>query len=235
MAWQAILGTVAQAAAPIIGKLFGGSSESSGRVDLKQLVKDAQRAGFNPLTVLRNGGAAGYQQTQHPSLSMGSVVAEALGAVGHNLVNYDPHAAAKRQAETAMHNAMLENLQADTALKGRMGFTNVPVKTGASVVAPVTLATGPAPVVGETTVTNPFPAGGEVNPNLKDAESGEARYGDILQEVFGVFNAVGDLAHNVRRFTTEEYDFRKTPIGQAWQWWNGPALGVDAPTRMPSP
>lgn len=43
-------------------------------IDLKKLVASAEAAGFNPLTVLRNGGAAGFMIENHPSLlvDMGS-------------------------------------------------------------------------------------------------------------------------------------------------------------------
>ena len=43
-------------------------TQNQGR-QLKELVKGAQEAGFNPLTVLRGGGGAGYQQTHAPILS----------------------------------------------------------------------------------------------------------------------------------------------------------------------
>lgn len=125
--WTAIA-QVASSAIPVIGKLFGGDDKSSGRIDLKALVRDAERAGFNPLTVLRNGGAAGYQQTHHPALSTATVIGEALGNVGVTLANYDPHADEKRQAERLLFDAQLENIQADTGLK--MRSLNIPTKAG---------------------------------------------------------------------------------------------------------
>lgn len=36
------------------------TTETSGSIDFARMVADAEKAGFNPLTVLRNGGAAGY-------------------------------------------------------------------------------------------------------------------------------------------------------------------------------
>lgn len=44
-------------------------AEQKNEVDLKKLVKDSEDAGFNPLTVLRNGGVAGYQTTHIPFLT----------------------------------------------------------------------------------------------------------------------------------------------------------------------
>lgn len=127
-----IIGSAISTAGNFLGRLFGGGDDSSGRIDLRQLVKDAERAGFNPLTVLRNGGAAGYTQTHHPALSTATVVGEALGNIGATLATYDPHADEKRQAERALYDAQLENLQADSGVK--MRSLNVPTKQGESTV-----------------------------------------------------------------------------------------------------
>jgi hypothetical protein len=47
-------------------------AEQKSDVDLKKLVTDSEEAGFNPLTVLRNGGVAGYQRTSVPFLTTNS-------------------------------------------------------------------------------------------------------------------------------------------------------------------
>lgn len=43
--------------------------KQTNEVDMKKLVKDSEEAGFNPLTVVRNGGLAGYQVTNVPFLT----------------------------------------------------------------------------------------------------------------------------------------------------------------------
>lgn len=61
-------------------------SRAYSRGELGRLVQDAQKAGFNPLTVLRNGGAAGYSSgagfspLSSGSLSSGSLTSGALSA-----------------------------------------------------------------------------------------------------------------------------------------------------------
>lgn len=232
-AWVAPL---ISAGAGLIGKLFGGGddNQSSNRVNYKQLVKDAEAAGFNPLTVLRAGGAAGYTTTSHPALSSANSIGAIAEAVGNFAMNFDANKAAREQAEFDLVNAQIENIQTETAQ--RRAAMAVPKRiagnhqdaNGRPLADPVTspvvklpwatpLALGPKPEAGDTTVTNPFPLRGGlmVNPNFKDAEMGETRYGDIAQELFGAMNIIADTAYtfshdwqnrtHVRKMTDKEF------------------------------
>lgn len=60
-----IFGGLLSAGASLIGGLFGGGSKkqettTTNHVDYRRMVSEAEAAGFNPLTALRNGGAAGF-------------------------------------------------------------------------------------------------------------------------------------------------------------------------------
>lgn len=158
------------------------------------MVRNAEAAGFNPLTALRNGGAAGFMTTTSPGLSSGEVLASAAGEVGNFLSNFDPMADQKREAEYQLVQAQIANLNASTADYGRRtlaspGSFNIPQygagqverrpsgKAGqlsASAGAPQT------PTVEVPTVTNPWSvsSGLHVDPDQPDAEMMETRYGD---------------------------------------------------------
>lgn len=94
------------------------------RAVLSNLVTDAKAAGFNPLTVLRNGGGAGYNAAaSFPPLSrtapvreatMGPDIGGALQNVGDFLVNFDPLADEKKELEGRLVEAQIRNLDAST-------------------------------------------------------------------------------------------------------------------------
>lgn len=94
------------------------------------MVKDAEAAGFNPLTAIRNGGSAGYTVTSHPALSSGAFLADAIGGVGRAIASIDPMAQKTADLEFEIRQATLENLQADTAARKRASIGGVPVSTG---------------------------------------------------------------------------------------------------------
>lgn len=59
----------------------GGSSTQTVRnsVDYQAMVREAEAAGFNPLTVLRNGGSAGFAVQTMPAVASSSTLGNALG------------------------------------------------------------------------------------------------------------------------------------------------------------
>ncbi len=167
------------------------------------MVADAEAAGFNPLTALRNGGAAGYSVTTTPALSSGEMVGQALGKFGEFMQNFDPFEDKLREVQYRTMEAQLDNLQADTRVKNRM--FDVPAVSGsrrelrpsgsAGVLGQSRSATGlPQPATdGQVTVTNPWNAG-KVDPNTLDADAFEQRYGDseLAQTLYGINTAAHD-------------------------------------------
>lgn len=94
------------------------------------LVKDAEAAGFNPLTALRNGGGANYNAAAGfaplsrtapvRQATMGPDIGGALRDVGSFIANFDPFADDKREAEYQLVQAQIANLNASTgALKSQ--------------------------------------------------------------------------------------------------------------------
>lgn len=112
--------------ASVASSLIGGSKKTTNTVDYKKLVRDAEAAGFNPLTALRNGGAAGFTTTSTPALSG---IADALGTAGNFLANFDPMADDRREQEYELVQAQIANLNASTAATNRSQSFSVPTYT----------------------------------------------------------------------------------------------------------
>ncbi|MRG64827.1 hypothetical protein GH789_05965 [Rhizobium pusense] len=114
------------------------------RQALSQLVEDSQAAGFNPLTVLRGGGASSYNagagfaplssvpltaSTPSPSstpmftppvkraVGGGSGIGDAVSSIGDFLQNFDPFADDKREQEYRLVESQIASLNA-SALSG---------------------------------------------------------------------------------------------------------------------
>lgn len=107
-------------------------------IDLVKMRQDAEKAGFNPVAVLRAGGAAGYVTTHHPRLSSVSPVSpfgEGLQSIGGALsaFQWDPYADRRAALEFGVAEAQIRNLNADTKARG-MSF-GVPSYGGSSRVA----------------------------------------------------------------------------------------------------
>lgn len=116
-----------------------------GEVDYAKMVKDAEAAGFNPLTAMRNGGSAGFSSTSQPSTPLSrqaptmqatarqvgqryvAQTASALGAgvaqMGDFIANFDPFRDQQREMETRLVEAQIANLNASTQ---RTRFGQVP-------------------------------------------------------------------------------------------------------------
>lgn len=118
---------------------------------LSQLVTDAEAAGFNPLSVLRNGGASNYNAAagfaplsrqapvkQEAGDYMGAAVANAGQTVGDFLKDFDPFRDNKREQESRLIESQIAALSASTlsgVKHGRGNFASgdfdrtAPVKT----------------------------------------------------------------------------------------------------------
>lgn len=221
-------------------------SRAYSRQVLGNLVEDAEAAGFNPLTVMRSGGASSYnaaaglaplsasrltaspaQYRQAPVKQAvgGSVGGAVAGAVGDFLSDFDPFADQKKEQEYRLVESQIAALNA-SALSG--------VSRGAG-----SYATGAyerrlsgkggalgKPAVwtaGDVSVTNPFQTV-EVNPNASDAATWEQRYGEPGSWVGGAVVGARDVGHNIdkgwRRFNKWADDQTKPNSGlrKAARW-----------------
>lgn len=113
-----MISALISAGASVLGSLLGGK-KSSNRINYKQMVRDAEAAGFNPLTAIRNGGSAGYMQGGNPTAL--SRIGDGLGEFGNFIANFDPMQDDKREAEFQLVQAQIANLNADTSNKVKFG------------------------------------------------------------------------------------------------------------------
>ena len=100
-----MIGEIITAGAGLLGSLFGSKKQTTtNEVNYVKMARNARAAGFNPLTALRNGGAAGFTTTTSPTVSQ---LPQALGALGGALGDayekkVDPLAQKQRQLDTAL-------------------------------------------------------------------------------------------------------------------------------------
>ncbi|MGF7009265.1 hypothetical protein [Aminobacter sp. BE322] len=199
----------------LIGKLFGNKPQKTeNRVNYKQMVTDAEAAGFNPLTALRNGGAAGFTTTTQPALSSRAIIGEAMGEVGNFISNFDPMADDRREQEYNLVQAQIANLNASTASMSRSQSFKVPTYTAGQVerrpsgtaaqlsrTMPASAGAPRMPTVETPTVTNPW-RNSVIDPNVRDAAAFEERYGDseIAQIIYGALVGASDARANYPRW-----------------------------------
>lgn len=243
--WGALIG----AGASLIGSIFGGGSKERkttttqvNRVDYARMVRDAEAAGFNPLTALRNGGAAGFSigtttSTTPPTPLSARIADGVAGGVQSFLANFDPFQDQKREMEFKLVEAQLANLQADTRLKGanlnRVRFGDVPsysagpmkrqvgagVRQGQSFKSvadalPANAGASQTPTVETPTLTNPWPTswGAEIDPNVPDAAAAEERWGDVGGSLYGLGIAVKDIYELARPYMYDLLDDNKDVV-----------------------
>lgn len=154
------------------------------------MVKKAEKAGFNPLTAIRNGGSAGFTSTT--TQGPGGLSA-ALSAAGNFLQNFDPFADAKRSQESRLVDAQIANLNAQTGSYNRTASSpSGPVARGTGVAA-VSGAVGSGPIeAGKRTATNPF-FSGVIDGRFPDADAWETRYSDMGGWIGGAINVGVDM------------------------------------------
>lgn len=183
---------------------------------LKHLVTDAEEAGFNPLTVLRTGGGAGYNAAagfaplsrQVPSKQAvgGSPLGSAIQSAGQNfLANFDPFQDEKKELEFELVQAQIRNLNAGTA-----AYEKAP-KAGSFAVPQYTATTAEKRTSGTAAVlsgapmsmeesppgfTNPWQSA-DINPKARNADAFEQRYGEPGGWFGGAWTAFRDLNHHI--------------------------------------
>lgn len=244
-----MLGALIGAGASLVGSLFGGGSKkqqttTTSYVDYGRMVREAEAAGFNPLTALRNGGAAGFSVSTGttPATPLSARIADGVsGAAQTFLANFDPFKDQQREAEFNLVQAQLANLNADTALKKRTGLGSVPTYTGGNTkrtmgagvghnqnfksvveVLPASAGASQTPTVEKGTISNPTRTGNDVwyvDPQQPDASFWEERYGEPGSWVGGGYNAATDLWHNAKRWDKWFNDNYQAPALQAMKGW----------------
>lgn len=237
----------------IVGGLFGGG-KSGGKtttesvVDYEAMARRAQKAGFNPLTALRNGGAAGFSSTttSHPGLSgIGEVVSQIGGYMGAALdERIDPIQQQTNHAEQNLVNLQLAQTQDRLMPVPRFG--DVPARTGnprfrqaapplaspaalgknGSAIPKTQLESGDAPTVSSVGLEDRF--GITPDPKTADAAAWEQRYAEPGEWVGGVYTMGADAIYNAKQALLRSgIDVDKVPtpneLGQkARDWLNAP-------------
>lgn len=223
-----------------IASAFGGSKKqettTTSHVDYRRMVREAEAAGFNPLTALRNGGSAGFsvQSSVTPALSSAHTIANALGEVGSFVQNFDPMADDRKQLEFDLVQAQLENLQANTAATRRSMSFNVPTWTAGETHQRMGSSRGAGgkswdgspmtPEAMKPASVNPWTkdSGIMVDPSAPNAEDWEARYGDGLigDGIGGAVTFGRDLRYNI---------INNLGVPEKWispKQWDWPALSI---------
>lgn len=132
VAWGPIIGAGISA----IGSLFGSKKdeETTTTIDYKAMARAAEKAGFNPLTAIRNGGSAGFTTTSHPALSMADRFGQAFQTIGSALASYDARADERADLELRIQRAELDRIQQQNAgmVSGQRWSFDAPTAAGST-------------------------------------------------------------------------------------------------------
>lgn len=144
----------------VVGSLFGSKKKetTTTSVDYGKMVKEATKAGFNPLTAIRNGGSAGFSTTTGPSVStLPAALANLGGALG-DAFEKKPDPIASRP-DTALVDYQLRTLNRTgvpvPTMRPGGTYTGVKVTSqteplGTPPASPRTLTAAPAAAMGRT-------------------------------------------------------------------------------------
>lgn len=178
--WNLLI-PLAGAAIGAIGQGMQAKAASKpGRTDFKGLVRDAEAAGFNPLTALRATGAAAYSSRPHSAMGAG------LGALGAGIsqIQFDPVGEQMREKQMSLLDAQIANMTADTHRIKMMGSGNSsPGYAGSS---------------GGNTIKI---AGLDVerNKQFADADLISERYGELGEWLYGPIVIGADIGNNLAK------------------------------------
>lgn len=246
-----MLGELIGAGASLLGSLFGGKKKTENTVDYVKMAKNAQAAGFNPLTALRNGGSAGFTSSvSHPGLSgVADAVAQIGGTLGSAISRkVDPIAQKRDQVENALLDYQLSALQSNEI--GPLRFGDVPTAGGSNVVrqrvapmgrkdavAPETkIVPGDKPTFSSVGLEDRL--GWKPDPGTADAASFEQRYGEPGDWIGGAYVFGADAFHNAKRGLKRAYELyeKPEPLDQDGYLMNGAkwldkALGLERPRK----
>lgn len=130
--WSALLGAGISA----LGSIFGKDDDEkkvTSTVDYKKMAREAEAAGFNPLTVLRNGGSAGFTTTHHPALSAKAGFGEAFQTIGNALMSFDARADERAELEQQLLKAQIDQINRSGGASKRLWSMDVPVGAGSTI------------------------------------------------------------------------------------------------------
>ena len=227
-------------------------------LNAKNVVRTAEMAGFNPVTWINSGGlgymtdaakflvpeyqlqGASQVPQQHSMLSaFGNAITAGANAFGTQYRADQSYDLQMGKMAMGLSNSFGNMMGGSSGGYGGGGISyggsggsgNASSATGA-------LSNLPYPGSwkrGDVDVTNPW-YGLNVDKTFADAESFEARYGDIAQEIAGARNFVADAYLNSTGTKIGDswgsmwsgntagapWSFDNTPAGRAWAWmWNG--------------
>lgn len=178
--------------APLIGGAIGavGSllapkpkpTTQTNSIDLMKLRSDAEAAGFNPLTIIRGGGLAGYG-TSTMSAAPDMRLSNAFSTFGSGFAQwqYDPYGEQKSLAELSLAKAQIASYAKTSAPSG-LSF-GVPSSKGVQ-------STGSDGMVF-------WGNNWGFDPNTSPAQLAEDRYGDIMQAIYGLGVFAADAGKNI--------------------------------------
>lgn len=232
MAW----GEIAAAGISAIASLFGGKKKqtTTSEVDYSKMAANAQAAGYNPLTAIRNGGSAGFTTTTSPTISAMPEVLGNLGGILGNALDkkLDPIEAKKREIDTILLDRQLGQLKMGPQVPGgwkpRSTFEGTKVSTqlaprvgpsATSKSASVPQAYDIKPIDGYETESAKHTNYGNqpwwrANPWMPAASTIEDDYGDLASYPYGFVKVGVDLGYNGARWTMIARDAyrKKHPI-----------------------
>ena len=191
------------------------------RINIKQLRDDAEAAGFNPLTIIRGGGLAGYgSSTSTSPAAPDTRLSDAFMTFGSGVAQfqYDPYAQRRSEAEIRLAEAQI----------AQWGRTSAP--GGLSFQTPKAVGSQPGyPGVAEPELlidvrTSPVDIG--PNPAWSNAQEVEDRYGDVASWLYGIAVGGADLAWS--RWLAGEKRATET-YNAVRDWYRHPVLDTGRP------
>lgn len=122
--WQ---GIAASAAASAVGSLLNRRSSNNQTMDLQKLVRDAQGAGFNPLTVLQATGGQGWggNVTSQDFDVFGSALQGAFSSAADYWANEQQREIGQAQIDLARAQIAALNREASRGVSGVSGYSGV--------------------------------------------------------------------------------------------------------------
>lgn len=129
VAWGPIIGAGISA----IGSLFGkDKEETTTTINYRAMARQAEKAGFNPLTAIRNGGSAGFTTTTHPGLSMMDRFGAAFQTIGNAIASYDARADERADLENQLLKQRLHRIQQQAGTDQERWSFDVPSAAGST-------------------------------------------------------------------------------------------------------